>query len=372
MSITERVDSASLTDLRDFHPDEMVTDLEQLTANPVSLRDLYYRWERQNWSAGALDFAQDAADWTALDAEVKERLLWVLTMFFCGEEAVTDDLAPWVWSAPTEEIRHFLATQLADEARHTVFFDRFYREAVGAPGDLHEMLERYRGTLNAGYHELFYEMLPAISREVGANPGDPVVFARGVAMYHMVLEGALAVPGQRYILAFCRERGILPGFRAGFTAVARDESRHVGGGVRILQRLVEMDGDCVPAVQELVRQALPHSTHVFQPPNADFTYLSVLGYDTRELLRFGLHSLNKRLRAAGIPMPSMPPMRIPRQDATPTIPARELTPVQQMLQPMRDQLVPSAVFAALPMVFNPTVAGDLRATFRFDVTGDGG
>jgi ribonucleoside-diphosphate reductase beta chain len=72
--------------------------------------------------------------------------------------------------------------------------------------------------VSAGFEKVFYEMLPAVAKEVRHNPRDPVVFARGIAMYHILLEGTLAVPGQKYILAFCRDKQTLPAFRQGFTA----------------------------------------------------------------------------------------------------------------------------------------------------------
>ena len=57
--IEERMDSASLKDLGTFEPDEMLQDLDQIAESPrVSLRDLYYRWERTNWSAGEIDFSR--------------------------------------------------------------------------------------------------------------------------------------------------------------------------------------------------------------------------------------------------------------------------------------------------------------------------
>jgi ribonucleoside-diphosphate reductase beta chain len=373
MKIEERMDAASLRDLGGFEPDEMLADLDQITESPkVSLRDLYYRWERTNWSVQELDFGRDVDDWQTLGTDVTERLLWVMSMFFHGEECVTATLAPWIDSAPTEEMQLFLSTQLADEARHTVFFDRFFGEVVGASGDLRERLAWCRPRVSAGFEKVFYELLPAVAKEVRDHPRDPVVFARGVAMYHILLEGTLAVPGQKYILAFCRDRRVLPAFRSGFTAVARDESRHVGAGVRILQDLLKMDPDAAEAVQELVREVLPYATQQFQPPNADFTYLTVLGYDSTELFRFGLFSLNKRLRAAGVPFPKIGPIRLPELDGDPVYPERELTPVQQMMRPMRDQITPGLVFQGLPMAFNPEAAKGVNATFRFDITGEGG
>ena len=373
MQIEERIDSATLNDLRSFEPDEMLTDLDQIAESPkVSLRDLYYRWERTNWSVQELDFEQDTRDWNALGPDVTERLLWVMSMFFHGEECVTATLAPWVNSAPTEEMQIFLSTQLADEGRHTIFFDRFFEEVVGAAGDMRQRLDWSRPRINAGFQKLFYELLPAVAHEVNTHPRDPVVFARGVALYHILLEGTLAVPGQKYILAFCRDRDVLPEFRSGFTAVARDESRHVGAGVRILQDLIRMDASCVQAVQELIVEALPFASQQFQPPNADFTYLTVLGYQSAELFRFGIESLAKRLRVAGVPFPKTNPMRLPTLGAEPVFPEREMTPVQQMLRPMRDQLKPAMVFQGLPMAFNADAAKKLRATYRFDITGEDG
>lgn len=373
MKLQERVDTADLEALRGFHPDEMLEDLDQIADEPVvSLRDLYARWERQSWSAYKLDFAQDAQDWTTLGTDITERLLWVMTMFFHGEEAVTASLANWVAAAPTPEIQIFLSTQLADEARHTVFFDRFFAEAVGVPGDLRAKLDWCHPRLNKGYDDLFWGLLPQVGAEVAAKPRDPVTFARGVALYHIFLEGALALAGQRYILAFCRERGVLPAFRSGFTAVARDESRHVGAGVRILRELIAMDRDCIPAVQELVIEALPLGSQIFQPPGADFTYLSVLGYNPAELFRFGLFSLQKRMRAAGVPMPRLDATRLPLLEGTPVTPDRPLTPVQQMLAPMRGQIQPGMVFQGLPVVFNKDAAGDLDAHYQFDLKGESG
>jgi putative sterol carrier protein len=133
-----------------------------------------------------------------------------------------------------------------------------------------------------------------------------------------------------------------------------------------------MDASCVRAVQDLIVEALPFASQQFQPPNADFTYLTVLGYESAELFRFGIESLAKRLRVAGVPFPRTRPMRLPALDAEPVLPERVLTPVQEMLRPMRGGLRPEMVFQGLPMAFNAKAAKGLNATYRFDITGDGG
>ena len=57
--------------------------------------------------------------------------LWNYALFFWGEDAVADNLSPFIDAAPREEQKYFLATQQVDEARHAVFFKRFMHEVAG-------------------------------------------------------------------------------------------------------------------------------------------------------------------------------------------------------------------------------------------------
>ena len=95
----------------------------------VTYEDLYARWERGNWRATELDFTRGPARSGARRSREHERraALWNYAMFFHGEDAVADDLAPFIDAAPREEQKYFLATQQVDEARHAVFFKRFMR-----------------------------------------------------------------------------------------------------------------------------------------------------------------------------------------------------------------------------------------------------
>ena len=87
--------------------------------------------------------------------------MYGLSAFFIGEQRVTDELGPIMRAAPTEEMRIFLSTQIADEARHVQFFNRFYDEVGVLEGadDLAERLERVQGNLNPEFAELFDRML---------------------------------------------------------------------------------------------------------------------------------------------------------------------------------------------------------------------
>src|SRR3954447_18678695 len=106
-----------------------------LLADKVSYEDLYERWEKGNWPATALDFSEDKRQWEEeLTPFQRKAALWNYSLFFWGEDAVADNLSPYIDAAPREEQKYFLATQQVDEARHAVLFGRFMKEVVGIGG----------------------------------------------------------------------------------------------------------------------------------------------------------------------------------------------------------------------------------------------
>ncbi len=106
--------------------------LESLPVDAISYEDLYARWERGNWSAMDLDFSEDAKQWREQFTEFeRQAALWNYSLFFWGEDAVADNLSPYIDAAPREEQKYFLTTQQVDEARHAVFFKRFMQEVCG-------------------------------------------------------------------------------------------------------------------------------------------------------------------------------------------------------------------------------------------------
>lgn len=263
-------------------------------------RALYYRWEAQQWAAGAIDFSADRAQWAGFPADLKRSFLWGLSSFYVGEEQVTHTLVPFVDAAPTEEQQVFLSTQLVDEARHTVFFDRFYSEALDEDGvDMKTRLERQSSRLNRGFRTLLLEMLPDAAEKIRRERTlDALV--EGIVLYHIVIEGTLALTGQRFLLNFLREEDLLPGFRQGFTAVARDESRHVGFGVRFLREQVEADARYAGVIKRTLEELTPVSLSVIDPPDGDPSFFEPLPYGPEQLTEYALHALNKRLRGIGV------------------------------------------------------------------------
>src|SRR5712691_1872443 len=190
----ERIARANLKELGDIRIDDVLSFIDRGIENMPSYMDLYRRWESQQWAVGDLDFTLDRQDWLEADDLDRKATLWSHRLFFNGEERVTSTLAPFVWAAPSPEIEIFLSTQMVDEARHTVFFDRWWHEVVGTDSkNLRELLVEIRPDTNEGYNELFYERLPSTAQRLASNPKDVETFIEGITLYHIVIEATLAL-----------------------------------------------------------------------------------------------------------------------------------------------------------------------------------
>jgi putative sterol carrier protein/1,2-phenylacetyl-CoA epoxidase catalytic subunit len=285
---------------------QAATETPRNAIDHVSYEGLYRLWEKGNWSAYDLDFSRDRTDWheTWGDLE-RSAALWNYSMFFHGEDSVTDNLSPYIDAAPREEQKYFLATQQVDEARHSIFFHRFMHEVVDAGGTtVSGTLEATRPELTWGFRKTF-EHLDKVADNLRRDRSIPN-FAASIVMYHFLVEATLAQPGQHFIEGYLAERGVLPGFYEGMTNVSRDEQRHIGFGVKCLSDLVKQDPECKDAVADLIREVMPFMTGVFVPPNWDRRYTEVFGRTIEEVYEEGMLSLEMKLRTAGLPLEELP------------------------------------------------------------------
>lgn len=280
--------------------------MDYLLEPGVDSGSLYRRWERQQWAVSELDLSRDVADWQNLPPAIRNVMQHTMTLFFIGEQAVTDTLAPLLYAAPYEDERIFLATQIADEARHTVFFQRFFEEVLGVGGGLHAALDAISLRATEGFRKIFEHQLREAMDLIRREPANEQAWVEGVVTYHLIIEGYLAITGQRSLLRTLRKAGAMPGFTAGFTAVARDESRHIAFGVLALRRRVlkqpEMARVIALKVLDLLEPAVrtvvaPDRKLPIEDPRHIPEPLRVNGLELRE---FALSSLAKRLRAAGV------------------------------------------------------------------------
>ena len=274
-------------------------------ATQISYEDLYARWEKGNWRATELDFSQDREDWRVkLDDIQRASALWQYAMFFYGEDSVTDNLGPYIDAAPREEQKYFLATQQVDEARHAVFFARFWREVIQRGDTYGESLRSTLPELTWGYRKVFGRldrMADELRRDRSLSK-----LAQAIAMHHFVVEASLAQPGQHFIEDALERLGALPGFQDGMRKVSQDEQRHIAFGVRMLHDLVQEDPECKDAVAELLREVTPYATAVFVPPGWDKRYAECFGFTLEQIFAFGVESLESKLRAAGLPPEELP------------------------------------------------------------------
>jgi ribonucleoside-diphosphate reductase beta chain len=265
--------------------------------------ELYDLWERQQWQTQELDFSQDREDWhERIPEEERFQRMYGLSSFFIGEQKVAEELGPIMRAAPTEDQKVFLCTQIADEARHVRFFERFYREVGVLEADgLSEMLAETSAHLNQNFGELFDEMLGARTARLSQEPEDTETLVEAVTLYHMVIEGMLALTGQHFIMEFNERENTLPGFVEGFGNVARDEHRHVAFGSVFLREKAHEDDRYKAAIQRTLEESLPIADGVFSPPWAeggdDF---ELFGYSLADTRQFAATCLMRRLKVIGL------------------------------------------------------------------------
>jgi ribonucleoside-diphosphate reductase beta chain len=228
--------------------------------------------------------------------------MYGLSSFFIGEQKVAEELGPIMRAAPTEDQRIFLCTQIADEARHVRFFERFYREVGVLESDrLSEMLEQTSEHLNESFGLLFDEMLGQRTDRLAVAPDDHEALVEAVTIYHMVIEGMLALTGQHFIMDYNEREGTLPAFVEGFQNVARDEHRHVAFGSVFLREKAREDERYKRAIQRTLEEVLPVADGVLSPPwaPADEDY-EVFGYSLADTRKFAGTSLMRRLKVIGL------------------------------------------------------------------------
>jgi ribonucleoside-diphosphate reductase beta chain len=310
MSIDLPLEQASVAQLQQTPIDSVLQIIDEGLVHLPSYRELFYRWERQQWRASEIDFTIDQQQWQAMSHDEHMMRIYGLSAFFQGEASVTDTLSPYILAMPEEEMRLFLTTQQVDEARHTVFFARFFREVIGLDrGLLEETLSEVRQYMNPNLQYILIEALQEISERLRQDPGQLATLVEGVTLYHVIIEGTMALAGQRGILETYRLNDIFPGFRGGFTAVARDESRHVVFGVKFLRDMIGRDHAYARVVQTTVEKYAPTALSAITPGEEQRQNILDMGEDPWVTPRFAQDSLRKKLKVVGLsmPLPEVPP-----------------------------------------------------------------
>ncbi len=291
------------TDLTASSDPALMESADRGEANLLSYFKLYQLWERQQWATQDIDFSQDRIDWhERIPEEERYQRMYGLSSFFIGEQKVADELGPIMRAAPTEAQRIFLCTQIADEARHVQFFDRFFAEVGVLDGtdELRERLEALEEHLSPAFAELFDGLLKVRVDRLAEEPGDQDALVEAVTLYHMVIEGMLALSGQHFIIEYNEQQNTLPGFVDGFSKVARDEHRHIAFGVRFLMDKVQEDDRYRGVMQKMLEEAIPIADRVIDPPWATEDDLELFGVSREDVHAFAAQCLSRRMKAIGL------------------------------------------------------------------------
>src|SRR5205823_5025154 len=145
-------------------------------------------------------------------------------------------------AVPREDMRVVLSTQIADEARHVVFFDRVWQElGLSLETTLNSRIAALREHLELRCAELFDEILQRSVERLHTSPDDRQALIEAITIYHIMVEGMMGLTGQEVIRSFNEREQTLPGLRHGLTCLSRDEHRHVAFGIRFLAEQVETE-----------------------------------------------------------------------------------------------------------------------------------
>jgi ribonucleoside-diphosphate reductase beta chain len=267
-------------------------------------QQLYELWERQHWKSHTIDLSRDKRDWEALEDELRENLSWNLSSFFIGEERVTTQFSGLVMAYESQSEEAFLTTQQVDEARHAQHFNRFYEQVLGLNGSFEDRLARARRDLNPAFIEMFDGVLVDWGRRLVEDPRDIEAKVDFVTLYHMIIEGTLALTGQWFLTEYMERHDILPGWVEGFRHISQDEHRHVAYGTWFLREKAK-DPALKERMIERLAELIPLATAVLVPPGADPGSYAILDYTMEETNAFAFNALSRRLKVIGIDVASL-------------------------------------------------------------------
>ncbi|GAA3582508.1 hypothetical protein GCM10022419_075180 [Nonomuraea rosea] len=298
MNELSAVADSDLRGIRDLDIDDVLAYVHRDLKRLPDYTELYKRYLRQRWDVYELDFTQDVVDWReGMSQEERDAFVGISAGFHHGERQVEVEL-PVFMLGGSEESKIYMSSQIEDEARHTVFFDRFYREVVGMPGDsvqevLDASFEHVSETFVGPFGLLAYQ-----ADELRKDPEDPAARVRYGTTYFLWIEGVLALSVMKITLTYCRERGFLPGYYTGFTATCRDEARHVQFGMRFLRDSVQEDPRLLLQIHETLRTIL-----AINGATSRRLALESLGWSPEEVRRLMIRQLHMKLVDVGIALP---------------------------------------------------------------------
>jgi ribonucleoside-diphosphate reductase beta chain len=295
----ERIEVDDLKGMGRANIDDVLDYLHVPTAHLPGYMDLYDRYLRQRWNVNELDFTEDRVDWTErMSEEARQSFLSIASGFHHGERQVEAELAPLLFGVD-EDYKIFLTSHLEDEARHTVFFDRFYRDVVGLEGDgIMDVLDASWPYIQETFVGPF-GLLAYLTDDLRLDPYNKHIQMRYATAYMIWIEGVLALSVMKITLNYARDSKVLPAYYTGFTATCRDEARHVQGGMRFVRQLLDEDPSYVKDLHDTLRTLM-----IMGAARSGYVYYEPLGWSEERVQALFMDQLHKKLAMIGVSLPA--------------------------------------------------------------------
>lgn len=253
---------------------------------------LFVKGNARFWDPAAIDFGRDALDWTEITDEQRRSTTYLVSQFIAGEEAVTQDIQPFM-NAMAAEGRFgdemYLTQFCFEEAKHTQVF-RMWMDSVGLTGDLQAFVAD-----NPYYRQLFYEELPSSLHALDHDPS-PRNQVRASVTYNHVIEGSLALTGYHAWQTVCTRYDIFPGMQKLIRFIGNDERRHMAWGTFTCRRHVAADDTMWAVVTERMEQLMPLALGMINWVNEQFDE-QPFGLDNNEFIAYAADRAQRRLSA---------------------------------------------------------------------------
>jgi ribonucleoside-diphosphate reductase beta chain len=294
----DRIEDDDLNGMGRTDIDDVLDYVHVPTAHLPGYLELYDRYLRQRWNVNDLDFTKDREDWTErMTDESRNSFLTIASGFHHGERQVAAELAPLFFGIP-EDYKVFLSSHLEDEARHTVFFDHFYRDVVGMEGDgIMDLLDASWPYIQETFIGPF-GLLAYLTDDLRLDPYNKHLQMKYATTYMIWIEGVLALSVMKITLNYARDFKVLPAYYTGFTATCRDEARHVQGGMRFVRDLLAEDPSYVTDIHDTLRTLLTMGA-----ARSGYIYYEPLGWSEERVQALFLDQLHKKLAMVGVSLP---------------------------------------------------------------------
>ncbi|WP_335999674.1 ribonucleoside-diphosphate reductase [Halorientalis halophila] len=233
---------------------------------------------------------------TAPEEDEFDTLRKSIARFGAGEEAVTEDLMPLGLVLDDINDQMFLSSQIYEEAKHTQFFDRYWREVIN-PAEEALGFEETRPTdqrfFNDHYVALFDKTEDAMERLL--DDDSPEARVKAYCHYHLVVESVLAQTGYYGFQSAFSDKGSdevavkdwpnADGLVTGVEKIRSDEGRHVGFGMNKVRGYVQSGEVDADVVQETLQDLMPHVAGTFSDLTVGINPAPLVAYSRDKLTR---------------------------------------------------------------------------------------